>query len=627
MKYQLKETPILKFKTIIFSILYVVTSTLALEESSDKVSTFNKNMTNRNNVDLYSGNFIYEYPIGQLGPINLKLMYSSNIRNSIRNSNAINPVGIVGLGWQLGKGAIYADHKGTTSTADDDFYYSSPLGISSKICRQGGNYLLENDPYSKISPTVTSDGLITGWEVTTIDGIRWYYGTNGSDDRPGTVEYTFSVGTIIEPGIIREEPMRYPYRWNISGVTDLLDQRITFNYSQKTEKVSYKNSSGVKTLSSSEYTKATYLSSIVGKDGDRVEFYYTSKPSEERIDPFTFVSEPDQYIECIEDSLLDSVAIFNTNNTRMKAVKLSYLQLNNNTSLKSSLRKSTISQITEYFGLNNQKVRTTVFSYNNDLSATTAGWSSDFYLDDYYYGALSGIASSDGNKTYIQYEEVGVPIKDITQKHAIQDLITYRTGTTTDGYPFVAILTGTTNTTLRIFTWMGSKWDNTYDDIVADTKLISGDIYSSDNHLFIKKVTPKHSIDIYSWENEKWGKTKEILSSSGAPMSILHNGNHALILEGTTLLTGYSWDNTEWKATLPQKNVSSVSANPYPQFIESNAFAISGQSKIEIYRWAGDSWSSHEQTFTRSESGNAPFCSVSFGKQIALQVDSKKVEF
>ena len=101
--------------------------------STEAVNPFNQFMDPSGGVNMFSGDAAVSLPITSVEGLSIALSYSSNIERCVRARNDISPTGWVGLGWRLGFGAISCDHKGTKTHSDDDFYYISPVGVSSKL--------------------------------------------------------------------------------------------------------------------------------------------------------------------------------------------------------------------------------------------------------------------------------------------------------------------------------------------------------------------------------------------------------------------------------------------------------------------------------------------------------------
>src|SRR5713101_6727744 len=126
----------------------------------------------RNFINQFDGSVAYSVAISA----GVTLNYSSALMPRLTASeNRDMEASWVGAGWSLEIGAIEADLKGTSNTADDEWFYIHPTGGRSQIVKDNlGVYRLDDNPYWKIEMTKVVepdyDELVTGITVIRDDG-------------------------------------------------------------------------------------------------------------------------------------------------------------------------------------------------------------------------------------------------------------------------------------------------------------------------------------------------------------------------------------------------------------------------------------------------------------------------
>lgn len=366
------------------------TGIYAFKTFTEKVNPFNKFLNPTDGVDLYSGTAAFTKNLytmqGRNGlDIGINLKYSSNVYMSVRSRNDKNPTSWVGLGWNLSYGSVRSDHKGTANPADDDFYWESPEGYSKKILvefelgmdlKPTGNNIkaqIEDMPYVKVVPVLNASKWIEGWQIKKIDGTLLSYGDLSFSDNRNATRNTFAYGNYIEPVInVANTYLLYPYQWDLADISDNFGNHIVFKYWQDVEKIgATKWGTDVTDSTVNSYTKASYIRTIIGPDGKRIEFEIGNKNTNEYYDPYTFSVEPDAFIEKFERYTLNSITLKNSKNDTLKRFNFLYGEILNqqvSTTLPAYFEKRLLTKIEET-NKTGEQYNIDVFTYYNPHSS------------------------------------------------------------------------------------------------------------------------------------------------------------------------------------------------------------------------------------------------------------------
>ncbi|MBX7152053.1 hypothetical protein K1X84_10460 [bacterium] len=373
-------------KIIIHSVRFLFLVTIAvkalaqtdLSSSAPKINTFALNPDLKgmvgNSVNLYTGDVnlpmnLINLP-GRNGlDVNVTAMYSSNVQNQVGTWNLEAPTGILGLGWSMDYDRIIVDHKNTGSRHDDEFYLVSG-GSSNLLVRTGtdgdGSYIYETKNYQfwkiKYVPNLLR------WEITKEDGSVFIYGGkktvlgNSQASVRNSIQWTVKWGNWIGSSVDTTAQEELPVGWNLTTIRNIWNDSTLFEYDEITERV------GKKIISPdfSHYTKASYLSKITDTYGRYIVFNYSEKTENvEYQDPHTEDSEPDAYQERFETRYLDSVDVFNENNTKLLSIDFGYGFLGSG-----DLTKRLLTSITQKNGAGESLPN---MKFNYYPSGTTAG--------------------------------------------------------------------------------------------------------------------------------------------------------------------------------------------------------------------------------------------------------------
>ncbi len=296
------------------SFVFIVAFSLSFAENGDNSNAFNKYMSPEGGINPLSGTVALTKPLASISAgevsVNFDLSYSGNIFKEMNTRNDQTTVGLVGLGWTLGRAKVVSDNRGTSFIGDDQYYLVLSSGGRFKIFRENPSnpndkWWVEGNPFMKVeqvvgSTDVTGNGdLITyvkGWKITDTKGVVHEYGDINEPDskiltnpQRNATEYdlfwplkedgssiTFGYGLIGKA--IGGTPWLYPTVWNISKETDVEGNYLEYTYEQIMEGLSgnFKRS-GHWDSKGKEYTKESYLKTVVSSMGDALQFDYRNK--------------------------------------------------------------------------------------------------------------------------------------------------------------------------------------------------------------------------------------------------------------------------------------------------------------------------------------------------------------
>ena len=327
--------------------------------SAESNNPFNEFMSPSGGVNLFSGDVAFSNPLYTLegiGGLNvpLEMNYSGNVHLNVRANNEKAPTEWAGLGWRLGFGNIHCDHAGTGVLADDRYYYVSPKGVSQEILSKGGEYYLSKDPFWKVVPTISPDGMrILAWTLTDVNGKRFRYGDSDEVVRaqPSASRYVFwwKESTPYAVNFVGSgfsgTPKLYPVQWELAKEIDVDGNFIDYAYTQIRERV--KRGTWTSPI---EYTQAAYLASITLSGGGQILFHTKNKSADEFMDSHSASPEPDAFMEFFEKQYLESIQITNDEGNAIRTFRFEYVLKNFQGSLSSGYSKRFLTKIKELGG-------------------------------------------------------------------------------------------------------------------------------------------------------------------------------------------------------------------------------------------------------------------------------------
>lgn len=226
----------------------------------------------------------------------------------MKTRNDQTTVGLVGLGWTLGRAKVISDNRGTSFIGDDQYYLELSSGGRFKIFKKNPSnpsdrWWVEGNPFMKVEQVVGSTDVtgkgdyityVKGWKITDSKGIVHEYGDLNEQNseilmnpKRNATEYDLfwpfkddetTLGYGLIGKAIKGHPRLYPTVWNVSKETDIEGNYLEYSYEQITEGLSGNfKTSGPWNSGTMEYTKESYLTKVVSSMGDALDFEYGNK--------------------------------------------------------------------------------------------------------------------------------------------------------------------------------------------------------------------------------------------------------------------------------------------------------------------------------------------------------------
>ncbi len=251
-------------------------------------------------VNALTGEVAFDLPLLTLpGPSSLQvvcaLSYSSAIDDTVQHWNLTHPTGVAGLGWSLSRSAIHTIRPLGASSGETEYllvhngaatriFYASETGGGTQI------WTATAQPFWRIEYTPANET----WCVTDENGTIYSFG-----GIKGT-EYAVAIGDWLASTNLTTGQGRVAETWNLTSIQDLFSNTCAFEYTYVSETL---DAAGL------SYTQATYLKSITGPWGDKIQFTYADKGSDEYAAPYTSPAAPNAYQARFETKALTSVAL------------------------------------------------------------------------------------------------------------------------------------------------------------------------------------------------------------------------------------------------------------------------------------------------------------------------------
>lgn len=299
------------FKNYLLSVCFLIVFSTSFAENSNNSNAFNKYMSPEGGINPLSGTVALTKSLASISAgdvsVNFDLSYSGNIFKEVQTRNDQTTVGIVGLGWTLGRAKVVGDNRGTSFIGDDQYYLELSSGGRFKIFKKNpsdpnGKWWVEGNPFMKVEQVVGSTDVtgkgdyityVKGWKITDTKGVVHEYGDINEQDsmiltKPNrnATEYDLfwplkddgTLGFGLIGKAIGGNPWLYPTVWNVSKEIDVEGNYLVYTYEQITEGLSgnFENS-GPWNSKGKEYTKESYLKNVVSSMGDTLEFEYGNK--------------------------------------------------------------------------------------------------------------------------------------------------------------------------------------------------------------------------------------------------------------------------------------------------------------------------------------------------------------
>ncbi|WP_193217882.1 MULTISPECIES: SpvB/TcaC N-terminal domain-containing protein [unclassified Imperialibacter] len=281
-----------------------------------------------NSVNLFNGQVQFPFPLMSLSGRGGSLSYSASIFYNSANAkelanvrNLESPTGPFGLGWSIDRPRIIADHKGTGSRDDDDFYLQEG-GTSYELIPNGSEgtnnsiWVYKTKQYQPWK--ITYDVVSEVWQITRENGMKYRYGNVGFGQN--AVQTMVRWGNWIGHSAIQGGQEEMIYIWDLAEIEDAWGDKLLFSYELEEEHVS----DGTTPLTITKHTKASYLKQISNLAGRKIVFTLENKDPQEYTDPHTETVEPDPYQEKFETKYVSKVGLYNEQDVLLKEIEFGY---------------------------------------------------------------------------------------------------------------------------------------------------------------------------------------------------------------------------------------------------------------------------------------------------------------
>ncbi len=293
-------------------VMSAFSSVFAQSAEEGSSNAFNKYMSPEGGINPLSGTValtksLASISVGEVS-VNFDLSYSGNVFKEMNTRNDRTSVGLVGLGWTLGRAKIVSDNRGTSFIGDDQFYLVMSSGGRFKIFRKNpsdtkdSTWWVEGNPFMKVEQVVDSIDVtqkgdyvtfVKGWRITDTKGVVHEYGDLNDESgdvfktpKRNATEYDLfwplkddgSLGYGLIGTAISGSPCLYPTVWNVSKEIDIEGNFLQYFYEQIIEGLSGNfNTSKPWSSGDMKYTKESYLTKVVSSMDDSLQFVYGNK--------------------------------------------------------------------------------------------------------------------------------------------------------------------------------------------------------------------------------------------------------------------------------------------------------------------------------------------------------------
>ncbi|MBN1759627.1 MAG: hypothetical protein JW863_14970 [Chitinispirillaceae bacterium] len=278
----------------------------------------------------------------------------------------------------------------------------------------------------------------------------------------------------------------------------------------------------------------------------------------------------------------------------MSTYKFTYTTING-AELGNDYKKSLLTGVETYNGTGTALLSKTQFTYNTDFAKGNIDDATN-YDPDYNYGAISGISTSTGGNTQLQYIRKELDLPKIAALPPLSIAQGLSASMTTDGFSYITVRQGNQKDILSIYNWNGSNWYESY----QKTNLAPGPdgivVIARGNHVFIRQGEKEDCLRIFTWKNEKWIESFPMQDlTSGDDMIDINPGiDFVVVRQGgkKDCMSIYSWNGDDWIETLPFDDFTSGD-DGIEMYPGNNYVAVRQGGKkdcMRIYSWNGSIW-------------------------------------
>lgn len=377
------------------------------EQGLPQVTTFQFNNDAvgqiKDSVNLFTGTSnipinIASFPGRKDLDVNIGIMYNSNVQNSVKNWNLLNPTGILGLGWDMSFDKISVNKNGSGSRSSDEYYLLNN-GSGNQLIQDG---ILPNKPSDILLFQlrnfefwdISYDETNEKWTIVKEDGTVHIYGDKNSGRN--TLQYGVEWGNWQGATSVLSGQEQYVSSWNLSEIRNSWGETILYSYDNVEVSVGDKN--GLK------YTQASYLKTINDSFNRTVSFHYGEKFGANNVGSQNIIEykalhtqkdAPNAYQDQFETRFLDYIEVYNSTEILQFSILFEYdfINLGNN------------SQNTIYPLMWKRVLKS--FWQVQPTGSSLPGIEFDYYdkVQDTYPGALKSILYPQGSKAVYTYKD------------------------------------------------------------------------------------------------------------------------------------------------------------------------------------------------------------------------------
>lgn len=522
-------------------------------QSAEAGNAFNKYMSPESGINPMSGTVNFSVPLTTISAgevsASFNLKYSGNVQKSVQTRNDISSTGWVGLGWSLGNGKIVSDNRNTMKNSDDEYSFITAEGVTYRIYKEedlAGNFKkwwIDGLPYWKVERKTQdvqiggkSFNVVIGWILTDDNGKKYEYGdmkycstynentfNSESDCSPHhATEYELGWAAYGYTGeSIGGNDSPYPKAWNMSKMTDLYGDSLTFYYTQYLEGIKHKTYNiwtGYSTWNSTnKYTKECYLTKVESSKGSSLEFVLEDKGvgeyDGELVDAvgrseILSSDEIDAFVDPMERKYLSQIKIYgmdrdaNGNKVLFETIELCYSPLTPKISEKNDAEnkkytKRLLKNIVWING-NGLEINREKYEYNDNVNFA-------YKNNNYPLGMMKKIEGSDCGSVDFKYDRIEYSKSKGMHQEEVP-LIKASLGYLRNGTPYLVGLDKKKNN-VSVYYWVNGSW--------SVSQVISGLSYHEDGYFSIKEndwfiyvtdygATTSYDMIPVKWNGEKW---------------------------------------------------------------------------------------------------------------------------
>ncbi len=318
-----------------------------------EINNFDKSIGSQSAVNLSNGKLSIPLQLVSLkGYKDLSVQFGiaydgSQIAKHAKASNEIIPTGVLGLGWGMQMPRILADNKLTAARDDDAFYLFESGSLNLLVATSKTTTKIEFRTKVYKPWKINFYPNLEKWEIIKDNGYTYTY-----DYVDWVLYWENWIGNSNTSGAERQGS-----GWSLTSVEDLHGNKLNYSYFSV-----MRNLSGT----TKEHTEATYLKSITGTMGERVELIYGDKTLDEFYEPNTNTTEPDAYQEMYETKYLSSVEAYDSEDLLLYKYNIFYTMIGSG-----EYKKRLLNNI-DFVNASNQTQAYRSFEYDTDIT-------SDFY--------------------------------------------------------------------------------------------------------------------------------------------------------------------------------------------------------------------------------------------------------